>query len=111
LSIDTNNIRLGLEAASEIRGLGTAGASGLLALMYPEKFASVDQFLVKALRQVSGLPEAAALAVMKPENLTIRNGVLLIDILRRKAAELNRNLGSTDWTPRKLDKVLWTYGR
>jgi hypothetical protein len=49
LTLDTDDIRSGLEAASAIRGLGTAGASGLLALMYPQKFGTVDQFVVKAL--------------------------------------------------------------
>ncbi|MFW6027899.1 MAG: hypothetical protein ACOC91_03740, partial [bacterium] len=93
------------------RGLGTAGASGLLALMYPRKFGTVDQFAVKALRQVNGLPEAAALARMTPESLSIRDGVLIIGILRRKAADNNRMFKSNAWTPRKLDKVLWTYGR
>lgn len=111
LTLDTDDIRLGLEAARAIRGLGTAGASGLLALMYPEKFGTVDQFVVKALRLVSGLPEAAALGRMNPENLTVRDGVLIIGILRRKAADNNRVFKSATWTPRKLDKVLWTHGR
>ena len=57
LSLDTDDIRSSLEAADEIRGLGTAGASGLLSLMYPHKFGTVDQFVVKALSQVDGLPE------------------------------------------------------
>ena len=111
LTLDPDYIRSGLETASAIRGLGTAGASGLLALMYPKNFGTVDQFAVKALRQVQGLPEAAALAQMNPEALTISDGVLIIDILRRKAADNNRVFKSDAWTPRKLDKVLWTYGR
>lgn len=111
LTLDTDDIQLGLEAASGIRGLGTAGASGLLALMYPRKFGTVDQFMVKALRQVNGLPEAAALAQMNPDSLTVRDGVLIIGILRRKAAENNRVFKSDTWTPRKVDKVLWTFGR
>ncbi len=44
-------------------------------------------------------------------HLTAENGVLLIRILRRKAEDLNRILRLGDWTPRKIDKVLWTYGR
>jgi hypothetical protein len=112
LTLDSDDIHSGLEtAASEIRGLGIAGASGLLALMYPKTFGTIDQFAVKALRQVQGLPEAAALAQMNPEALTISDGVLIIDILRRKAADNNRVFKSDNWTPRKLEKVLWTYGR
>lgn len=107
LNLDLDDIRAGFDAASAIHGLGTAGASGLLALMYPQNFGTVDQFVVKALVQVSGLPEAAALARMDPESLTTDDGVLLIKVLRRKAAENNRVLKSDAWTPRKLDKVLW----
>jgi len=79
--------------------------------MYPKNFGTVDQFAVKALRQVQSLPEEAAFARMNPEALTISDGALIIDILRRKAADNNCVFESDAWTPRKLDKVLWTYGR
>jgi hypothetical protein len=111
LTLDTADIEAGLEAARSIRGLGTAGASGLLALMYPQTFGTVDQFAVKALRLVNRLPEAVSLARMNPENLYTRDGVVIIGILRRKAAENNRVFKLDIWSPRKLDKVLWTYGR
>ncbi len=111
LNLDRNDVRRGLTTAKKIRGLGTAGASGLLSLMYPEHFATVDQFVVKALRLVTGLPEASALAKMNPENLSISDGVLLVGILTRKAKENNQSFGTSAWTPRKIDMVLWTYGR
>ena len=57
-----------LETAKQIPGLGTAGASGLLAIMYPQNFGTVDQFVVKALWEVGGLPEEAAVSKMKPES-------------------------------------------
>lgn len=111
LNLERNNIRQAITIAKKIRGLGTSGASGLLSLMYPEQFATVDQFVVKALRLVAALPEAAALAKMNPESLSISDGVLLIDILIRKAKENNESFGTSTWTPRKIDMVLWTYGR
>lgn len=111
LSFDTTDISRGLKIAAEIRGLGTAGASGLLALLYPQEFGTIDQFVVKALRDVPDLPEAAELMQMKPEGLTHRNGLILIDIMTRKAKQNNNAFGVSDWTPRKIDKVLWTYGR
>ena len=111
LGIAPTDIRTGLTAAKEIKGLGTAGASGLLALMYPSTFATVDQFVVKALQDVGGLPEADALAKMKPLALTSQNGVTLIGIMTRKATDNNRLFGTAEWTPRKIDQVLWTYGR
>jgi hypothetical protein len=78
--------------------------------MYPHKFGTVDRFVVKALSQVDGLPEAEAIAQMHPEGLSVKDGVLLIEILRRKAEDNNRLFNSETWTPRKLDMVLWTYG-
>lgn len=111
LSLDRNDIRRGITTARKIRGLGTAGASGLLSLMYPERFATVDQFVVKALRSVPGLPEATVLAKMNPNNLSISDGVLLVGILTRKANENNLSFGTSEWTPRRVDMVLWTYGR
>ena len=47
LTFDHRDIEQGLTIANKIRGLGTAGASGLLSLMYPQTFATVDQFAVK----------------------------------------------------------------
>jgi hypothetical protein len=111
LSLDVRDTARALATAGRIRGLGPAGASGLLALIYPDWFATVDQFVVKALRDVGDLPEAPALSQMKPEALSDKNGVLLIGILRKKAQEINRTLRTNTWTPRKLDKILWTYGR
>lgn len=107
LQLDRKDIQGGLTAACRIHGLGTAGASGLLALMYPGAFATVDQFVVKALRQVAGLPESSVLERMNPEGLTVRHGVTLIDIMQRKATDNNRQFNTTRWTPRKIDMVLW----
>ena len=110
-SFDRDDIAEGLRIASAIRGLGTAGASGLLALLFPESFATVDQFVVKALRDVGSLPEHDRLMGMREEGLAVRDGVTLIQIMRNKAAENNRAFGTDTWTPRKIDMVLWTYGR
>jgi len=111
LHLDLHDVRAGLEIAQQVRGLGTAGASGLLSLMYPDRFATVDQFVVKALRLVVDLPEGDALTKMKPESLSLTDGALLISILTRKAKENNQLFGTPDWTPRKIDMVLWTFGR
>lgn len=110
LHLDPNDIRAGLATAHRILGLGAAGASGLLALMYPATFATVDQFVVMELRKATNLPEAQALEWMKPQKLTLRDGETLIGIMQRKAAELNRQFGKSDWTPRKIDMILWGRG-
>jgi hypothetical protein len=106
-----DNIQHCLALATSIRGLGTAGASGLLAVLFPEHFGTVDQFAVKALAMVPELPEKGLIATMNPESLNPNDGVVLIRIMRRKADELNGALSTTEWSPRKIDMVLWTCGR
>ncbi len=38
------------------------------------------------------------------------NCVFLEKVYRNKANELNHIFGTTEWTPRKIDKALYTYG-
>ena len=110
-SSDCSNIEKCLTIAAEIRGLGPAGASGLLSILFPESFGTIDQYVVKALRDVKGLSYAAELAKMNPDSLSIKNGVLLIRILREQAKILNEKFDTSFWTPRKVDMVLWAIGR
>ena len=108
---DHSNIGKCLSIAAEIRGLGPAGASGLLSILFPEDFGTIDQFVVKALREMNGFPYSIELLEMKPESLSIDDGVLLIKILREKAKKLNENFDTDFWTPRKIDMILWAIGR
>jgi hypothetical protein len=101
------DIQRGLKATMQIRGLGTAGASGLLSLLFPALYGTVDQFVVKALLQIPDLPERHPLERMNPEGLTVTQGVILIEIMKRKAQQLNELFGTQEWTPRKVDMVLW----
>jgi hypothetical protein len=111
LALDLNDIYAALSVVTKIRGLGIAGASGLLSILYPQSFGTVDQFVVKALQAIPGLPEHEQLMRISPDcQVTATNGVLLIEIMRRKARENNRSFGNNDWTPRKIDMVLWGRG-
>lgn len=107
------SIREALSEALVIQGLGTAGASGLLAVLFPRSFGTVDQFVVKALRTIpsASLPGDSAIARMNPNALSIRNGVLLIETMRAKAARLNEVFNTDRWTARKIDMVLWASDR
>jgi hypothetical protein len=108
---DKDNIQQCLSVASSIRGLGIAGASGLLAVLFPAQFGTVDQFVVKALAKIPELPERNLIAAMPPESLKLNEGTILIGIMRRKADELNQVSPLFKWTPRKVDMVLWTCAR
>jgi hypothetical protein len=108
-SFDKAQIRTGLEIASRIRGLGIAGASGLLSVLFPDYFGTVDQFVVKSLLCIDELNERKSIVRMRPEALTLADGVVLEQLLRAKADELNRIFQTCTWTPRKIDKILWAY--
>lgn len=109
--LDPKNTELLFCITKQIHGLGTAGASGLLAVLFPECYGTVDQYMVKALRKIDILPEHEMLMAMKEEELTSKDAVLLENILRCKAKELNDKFGTEDWTPRKVDMILWASDR
>lgn len=110
-SFDLGDICWGLEIAKSINGLGVAGASGLLSILFPTEFGTVDQFVVKALLSIDGLPEREEISKMRADCLRVKDGELLIKILRRKAKELNEKFETDEFSPRKIDMVLWSIGR
>jgi hypothetical protein len=106
-AFNPTDIQQGLKIAKSIKGLGWAGASGLLALLFPKWFGTADQFVVKALSEIESLPEREKLDAMRPANLREGDAVLLIQVMRRKASDLNVLFGRDEWTPRKIDMILW----
>jgi hypothetical protein len=78
-----------------------------LAVLFRKWFGTVDRFVVEALAEVPSLPERQKLLRMKPKSLTDDDAVVLIDILRKKAAQLNELFHTDEWTPRKIDMILW----
>lgn len=106
-----DNIGKCIETACEIRGLGTAGASGLMAILFPNQFGTVDQFVVKRLQEIEHPLYKDALINMKPEGLKVKDSVILIQIMREKATELNKRFQTDFWTPRKIDMILWSFDR
>ena len=105
-SFDLNDAAKGLSIALKIRGLGTAGASGLLALLYPEYFGTVDQHVVKALNRVENLSQKNDVMRINPDGIKLEEAALLIQIMREKAKALNSVNNTSFWTPRKIDMVL-----
>ncbi len=105
--VQSGDIEEGIAAAKKIPGLGTAGASGLLSLLFPHEYGTVDQFVVKALAQVPTLLELDSVSAMNPESLSASDGLVLIRIMKQKSLVLNESFGTDSWTPRKIDMVLW----
>lgn len=110
-SADHTDVLLMLKIAEQVRGMGTAGASGLLAFLFPDQFGVLDQFVVISLRKIDGLPEHDALQKMPAMGMRTNDGVLVENILRSKALALNKQFHTDFWTPRKIDMVLWSYDR
>jgi hypothetical protein len=112
---DLTNVWEGLTRAKKMHGLGWIAASGLLAVLFPKHFGTFDRRMITALCEVDSLPERAELLTMKEllekkRDLTQGQGVLLVDIMRRKAAELNAMFRNDEWTPRKIDMILYAAG-
>ncbi len=97
-----------LENAGRIGGLGMPGASGLLAVLFPEDFGTVDQFVVENLLQIPDygplLPKIRANGTV---NITPSHALFMINVFREKVVELNRRFQTDYWTPRRLDMALW----
>ncbi len=106
IKMDVNNIKKSIEILSQIKGLGPIGASGLLALLHPRIYGAVDQFVVKALLKIKEFPE---LKLIDPENININQTEYVINILIKKANDLNKLFSTNFWTPRKIDMVLWSF--
>ena len=108
LAFSRDNILEGLNIITQVRGFAASSASALLAILFPEQFGTVDQFVVESLKHIPSLEKAAAVARIRSKDIKISDAVLVVGILRDKAEENNRDFETDFWTPRKIDKVLWT---
>lgn len=107
-SFDLVDIQKGLSITQRIYGLGIAGASGLLAVLFPNYYGTVDKYVVTELQKIDGYPWCDEIHKMNPDcSISISSGETLIRIMREKALELNNKFDASYWTPRKIDKVLW----
>ena len=113
ISANKDNIEECLKTAMEVKGLGVAGAAGLLSVLFPQKFGTVDQFLVAALLRTKEFCASEKMQHIdnRRQSLKIEDGVYLEEILRKKSQELNDIFKTNEWTPRKIDMVLWCIGR
>ena len=106
IKLDKANIKAAIETVSKIKGLGPIGASGLLALLYPKLYGTVDQFVVKALMEIREYPELKRIEL---EDININQAEYVINILKMKADDLNKLFSTDFWTPRKIDMILWSF--
>lgn len=103
VEMNSQNYKDILSEAKEIPGIGTSGASGLLSVLFPDKYATVDQFVVKSLICIEQPDfEYSDIEKMsqKSNDLTIADAEKLQTIMQNKAGEVGI-------TPRQIDMVLW----
>jgi hypothetical protein len=107
---------LNLVKSPRIRGLDYPGASGLLALIFKEWFGTVDRSVLESLSEIEFLPEKQRIGEIRAWVRTKKDwresdAVLILDIMRRKAVQLNAWFGTNRWTPHKIATILWTPNR
>lgn len=99
----------GLKTAIKIHGLGVSGASGLLALLFPSYFGTVDDMVVRALLTCDEYRDDATIKAINPQDININGAVYLIEQFKKKAHELNALSNEYCWRPRDIDVILWHF--
>lgn len=106
--IAPDDIYLHLTNITRIKGIGVAGASGILSLVFPRYFGTVDRFAVENLQRVYSEDSfyGKKLHKIDPQNISTYDAAEVIRIYREKAEVLYEAFGI--WTPRMVDMVLWS---
>lgn len=107
--LSPDDIYLHIANISRISGIGSAGASGILSLIFPQYFGTVDRYAAENLQKVYDKSTYYGRKIhnINPTDISTYDAVTLIEIYREKANELNTTFGCDDWTPRKIDMILW----
>ena len=106
---DLSETDKGLGIAHKIEGLGISGASGLLALLFPSYFGTVDDMVIRALLTCDEYRDDTAIKAINPQNININGAVYLIEQFKKKAHELNVLSNEYCWRPRDIDVILWHF--
>ncbi|MGI9462239.1 MAG: hypothetical protein ACR2NY_06690 [Alphaproteobacteria bacterium] len=91
----------------EIDGLAVPAGSGFLALLLPKLYGTVDRYIVENIKVIEPFKNHPLIKYIKLTAIDNTDFESLTKIFRNKADELNKKFSTNDWTPRKIDKVLW----
>lgn len=84
----------------QVKGIGEVSASGLLAIIHPELFGILNSDVQEILKE------------KYPGEFDGREKcVLMEEKLLEISKELNKAFGGDYWTPRRVDKVLWSVAK
>jgi hypothetical protein len=110
LHCDKENIEQMISILIKINELGVKSASGLLALLFPKLYGTVDKFTIIALQKLEEYPK---LELVDPDfsgSKFLELAIYIIEIYRSKAKQLNVEFKTDFWNPRKIEIILWIYG-
>src|SRR5215831_5510159 len=110
--VDTRKC-LNLVRTPRIRVRDYPGASGLLALLFKDWFGTLDSCILESLQTIQSLPEKSKMRdlrawVTMKSDWRDRDAVLVIEIMRRKADQLNTAFSTNRWTPSSISTILST---
>lgn len=97
-----------LRTVDEIYQFGIPSASGLLSLLFPLHFGTVDRFAMESLQRIEEFKNDLAIQRIDSKNIRLGDAVRAISIMRAKALENNRIFKTNYWTSRRIDMVLWS---
>jgi len=104
---DPEKTRELLEAVDEIYQFGVPSASGLLSLLFPSYFGTVDRFAIQFLQRIEELKDNTKIQRIKPKNISLDDAVQAISIMRVQAAKNNHLFRTDYWTARRIDMILY----
>jgi hypothetical protein len=96
-----------LEIVDEIYQFDMPSASGLLSLLFPSHFGTVDRFAIQSLQRIEEFKDDTKVQRIDPKDISLDDAVHAISIMRVKALENNNLFGTDYWTARRIDMVLY----
>lgn len=94
-----------IKISKEIKYISVAGATALLSIMYPDRFGTVDKFVVLCLKE--SLPNDSIIQSTNEEDIKIEQAIYIEKLMREKAKELNKLFSVVTWNARAIDKATW----
>ncbi len=121
LRADKTDITRCLQIVTLIEGFRIPTGSGLLAVLFPESFGTVDKLILRAFLAIPSVNSQYRLDAWihnddeyfskgsKSDSRRYELASILIGLFMEKATENNKRLfGTSLWTPRKVEMALWT---
>lgn len=117
---DKTDVPRCLKIITCVEGFGIPTGSGLLAVLFPEHFGTIDKLILRAFLSIPSVNTRYHLDEWtrnddqyfskgsKSDSRRYELSSILIGLFVEKAAENNRLFGTSLWTPRTVEMTLWT---